>query len=300
VTAPREEPSSPETEDFYADLARDEPRTRSRNEPADIELPGLDAAASTRDRGHNGAFAYRPTERPSLDTSVRPARRASANGAAAPDLRPAGGELRPAALLGAAPPRANGHYRSQFGSYANQAQAEFASFDPLDDEGTEIAAETVVADAANGNTEPVDGERKPAEPSAEVIVVPFPTQRAANTALKAQDPLIERLTTALTAIEEPAPQPGPTIGVELRRETATFTVPVSQASLPAALAKLAGARLIADEPRSAPQLDGAVTAPETTHLGSESRAPPALIEDHSQQTESADFEPPLVLRRMVE
>ena len=26
----------------------------------------------------------------------------------------------------------------------------------------------------------------------------------------------------------------------------------------------------------------------------------ALIEDHSQPTENADFEPPLVLRRMVE
>jgi hypothetical protein len=300
VTAPREEPSSPETEDFYADLARDISRTPSRQEPADIELPGLDEAASTRDRGHNGAFAYRPTERPSLDTPMRPARRATASAAAAPDLRPAGGELRPAASLAAAGPRANGHYRSQFGSYANQAQAEFASFDPLDDEDTGIAPGTVVADAANGNTEPVDGERQPAEPPPEVIVVPFPTQRAASTAPKAHDPLIERLTTALTAIEEPAPQSGPTIGVELRRETATFTVPVSQASLPAALARLAGATLIAKAPAGAPQLETSLSPPETIHLGGESPTGPALIEDHTQETGNADFEPPLVLRRMVE
>ncbi len=299
VTAPREVRSSPETEDFYADLAREQARMAAQDVPAEIELPGLDEAASTRDRGHNGAFAYRPAERPSLDASMRAPRRASAN--AAPGLRPAGGELRPATSLGAAAPR-EGRYRSQFGSYANQAQAEFASFDPLDDD-LEIAPGAVVAAAANGNTEPVDSERKAAETPAEVIVVPFPTQRAASP--KAQDPLIERLTTALTAIDEPAPQqPGPilgptlgtTIGVELRRETATFTVPVSQASLPAALAKLAGATLIAEGPAHPGRLETTPLSPsETIHLGG-----PALIEDHSQEAQSADFEPPLVLRRMVE
>jgi hypothetical protein len=128
--------------------------------------------------------------------------------------------------------------------------------------------------------------------------VPFPTQRAAAVAPKAQDPLIERLTTALTAIEEP--QSGPTIGVELRRETATFTVPVSQASLPPALARLVGATLIAEAPAGAPQLETSLSPSETIHLGRESPSAPALIEDHSQPTESADFEPPLVLRRMVE
>jgi hypothetical protein len=75
---------------------------------------------------------------------------------------------------------------------------------------------------------------------------------------------------------------------------------VSQASLPAALAKLTGATLIAEEPASAPQLDGAASPPETIGLGGESPTETALIEDHSQPTENADFEPPLVLRRMVE
>jgi hypothetical protein len=295
----REEPTgrSRETDDFYADLAREQARMAAQDAAPGIELPGLDETApSTHDRGHNGAFAYRPAERPNLDGSPRAPRRSAANGAAAADLRPTGGELRPAGSLGAAAPRPNGHYRSQFGTYANQAQAEFANFDPIDDEDSEITPATVVAEAANGNTGPVDRDRKPVEPT-EVIVVPFPSPRAAVAAPKSQDPLIERLTKALNDV---ALKPGPSIGVELRRETATFTVPVSQASLPAALAKLTGATLIAEEPTSAPQLDGAVSPPETIHLGGESHTETVLIEDHSQPTENADFEPPLVLRRMVE
>jgi hypothetical protein len=290
----REEPTgrSRETDDFYADLAREQVRVAAEDVAAGIELPDLDrTAASTHDRGHNGAFAYRPAERPSLDGNPRAARRSAAN------LRPTGGELRPAASLGAAAPKPNGHYRSQFGTYANQAQAEFANFDPDDDE-TDIGSVTVIAEPANGNTGPVD-EREPGEPAAEVIVVPFPSPRAGVAAPKAQDPLIERLTTALNGSHDVALQPGPSIGVELRRETATFTVPVSQASLPAALAKLAGAKFIAEEPVGAHELEGA-SPTETIRLGGESPAETALIEDHSQPTENADIEPPLVLRRMVE
>ncbi|MGZ5889723.1 MAG: hypothetical protein ACXWJS_03910 [Hyphomicrobium sp.] len=303
VTEVREEPTgrSRETDDFYADLAREQARMAAQDAAPGIDLPSLDdTAPSTHDRGHNGAFAYRPAERPSLDGSPSAARRSAVNGAAAADLRPAGGELRPAGSLGAAAPRPNGHYRSQFGTYANQAQAEFANFDPDDDEDGEIAPATVVAEAANGNTGPVDSDRKPAEQPTEVIVVPFPSPRAAVAAPKAQDPLIERLTTALNGSDDVALQPGPSIGVELRRETATFTVPVSQASLPAALAKLTGARLIAEEPVGAPELDATGTPPETIHLGAESPTETVLSEDHSQPTENADFEPPLVLRRMVE
>jgi hypothetical protein len=282
VTAPREEPSSPETEDFYANLAREEsrPAVRSasrRKERTDIELPGLDEPVSTHDSGHNGAFAYRPAERPSLGIPAHAARRDAAKGPAAA--------------------RANGHYHSQFGSYASQAQAEFASFDP-DEEDADIEPVTVVAEPANGNTGPADADRKAAEPPADVIVVPFP--RAAAAAPKAQDPLIERLTTALAAADETAREPGPTIGVELRRETATFTVPVSQASLPAALAKLAGTAMASEAIEAAPQLEESVSAPETIHPGSESIGAQALIEDHSQATGGADFEPPLVLRRRVE
>jgi hypothetical protein len=279
VTAPREEPSSPETEDFYANLAREEscPAARSaspRKERTDIELPGLDEPVSTHDSGHNGAFAYRPTERPSLGIPAHAARRDATKGPAAA--------------------RANGHYHSRFGSYASQAQAEFASFDH-DEEDADIEPVTVVAEPANGNTGPADADRKDAEPPTDLIVVPFP--RAAAAAPKAKDPLIERLATALAAADETAQEPGPTIGVELRRETATFTVPVSQASLPAALAKLAGTAMASEAIEAAPQLEAFVSAPETIHPGGESTGAQALIEDHSQPT-GAEFEPPL--RRMVE
>ena len=109
--------------------------------------------------------------------------------------------------------------------------------------------------------------------------------------------MIERLTTALAAAEETDGEP--TIGVELRRETATFTVPVSQASLPAALAKLAVA-VERHEQVTAPKQEASTLAPETTRLKDESEGAQMLIEDHSQATDCADFDPPLVLRRMVE
>ena len=54
------------------------------------------------------------------------------------------------------------------------------------------------------------------------------------------------------------------------------------------------------EPVGAPELDATGTPPETIHLGGESPTETPLIEDHSQPTENADFEPPRVLRRMVE
>jgi hypothetical protein len=189
----------------------------------------------------------------------------------------------------------NGRYSSQFGSYANQAQAEFANFDPLDDDEGHIDAspEAAVAVPANGNTGPADLAGRGAEPASDVIVVPFPAQRAATVA-KAQDPLIERLTTALTAADQN--DEGPTIGVELRRETATFTVPVSQASLPAALAKLAVA-VERHENEIAPKQEESA---ETIQLKDQSEGGQMLIEHHSRAPESAEFEPPLILRRMVE
>jgi hypothetical protein len=280
VTAPREEPSSPETEDFYVGLAHEESRRASRakatrKQDAEVELPGLDEAPPNL--GRNGAFAYRPAESPTLDTGLTLARGASVNGRAHS--------------------RANGRYSSQFGSYANQAQAEFANFDPTDDDDDVAASpEAAVAVPANGNSGPADLDRRGAEPPSDVIVVPFPAQRAATVA-KAQDPLIERLTTALAAADQN--DEGPTIGVELRRETATFTVPVSQASFPAALAKLAVA-VERHESEIAPKQEESAATLETIPLKDESEGGQMLIEHHSQASESADFEPPLVLRRMVE
>ncbi len=305
AAAPREEAtaSNRDTADFYDELSRNTAstasRATSRDAHADIELPGFDEPVSTRDRGHDGAFAYRPAERPTLDGTARQARRSTANGnkGTAADLSPAGGELRPATSPGAAPSRANGHYRQQFGSYANHAQAELATFDALEEDDANVGHASVVAEAANGNTGPVDTEGKPVEQPAEVIIVPFPTQRAA--ASKAQDPLVERLTSALTSLDEPADPAQPTIGVELRRETATFHVPVSEASLPAALAKLAGAALGPDQPGEA-RLEGPFTTPETTHPDGKDNTPQALLEDQSEPRGSTDFERPRVLRRMVD
>jgi hypothetical protein len=280
VTAPREEPTTPESEDFYESLAREESRKGSRTkathkQDGEIELPGLDEAEKPANGVRNGAFAYRPAESPTLESNQPLGHHASVNGRA--------------------PSRSNGRYSSQFGSYANQARAEFANFDPLDEDDADIDTSPVAA-PANGNTGPAELERRDAEPSSDVIVVPFPGQRSA-TASKAQDPLIERLATALAAAEQTDGEPS--IGVELRRETATFTVPVSQASLPAALAKLAVAAE-RDEQVTAPKQEATTLAPETIRLKGESEGAQMLIEDHSQATDSADFDPPLVLRRMVE
>ena len=95
--------------------------------------------------------------------------------------------------------------------------------------------------------------------------------------------------------------PRPTIGVELRRETATFHIPVSEAALPEALKKLTGDALhIENETPAAPQLEisSATTLPAIT--AAETQA--ILLSDESgpQEFDGADFEPPRVLRRMVE
>src|SRR5262249_29680256 len=108
VTAPREEPNTPETEDFYEGLAREESRRASRTktthkQEAEIELPGLDVAEMPAKGARNGAFAYRPAESPTLEGSQPLGHHASVNGRA--------------------PSRSSGRYSSQFGSYANQAQA---------------------------------------------------------------------------------------------------------------------------------------------------------------------------------
>lgn len=80
----------------------------------------------------------------------------------------------------------------------------------------------------------------------------------------------------------------PGINVELRRETATFQVPVSQAALPEALANLTGAE---------PQLELTPAAPEILAAGATIES---LLEDKSLAGDAGEFDPPLVLRRMVD
>ena len=92
-----------------------------------------------------------------------------------------------------------------------------------------------------------------------------------------------------------------TIGVELRRETATFHVPVSEASLPEALMKLTGStRRIDAETPVQPQLEHSL-AEQIRAIATE-EAPAIALYDESlpQEIDGADFEPPRVLRRMVE
>ena len=89
------------------------------------------------------------------------------------------------------------------------------------------------------------------------------------------------------------------IGVELRRETATFHVPVGDASLSHAIRKLSDAlQADADVPRT-DQLELVLDTPET---GAIEATEMIAFEDHSdpQELESVDFEPPRVLRRMVD
>ena len=95
-------------------------------------------------------------------------------------------------------------------------------------------------------------------------------------------------------------QPGPSIGVELRREDGDVHGSGEPGFAAGGPCQTYGERLIAEEPVGAPNSTQPGRPPETIHLGGESPTETPLIEDHSQPTENADFEPPRVLRRMVE
>jgi hypothetical protein len=75
-------------------------------------------------------------------------------------------------------------------------------------------------------------------------------------------------------------------------------VPVSEASLPEALARLAGGAESRAAGAPEPQLELRLAAPEAS--GGETDASPshALIENKSEG--DGEFDPPLVLRRMVD
>jgi hypothetical protein len=163
-------------------------------------------------------------------------------------------------------PNADMAYRQRFGSYAGLAEAELSTYEQLG----------AATDPANSNT----ARTEPA--SEEPVVVPFP---------------------APTQVRGEA-EPQPTIGVELRRETATFHVPVGETSLPDAIRKLSDALQSGADDQHAPQLDLALAAPETTaveHI--ETIALPdfsTAADVDENDVDGSDFEPPLVLRRMVD
>ncbi len=137
------------------------------------------------------------------------------------------------------------------------------------------------------------------------MVVPFPASAAAAQpapAARRRHPLPSASPRRSAA--EPGLESGdqrPTIGVELRRETATFHVPVSEASLPEALMKLTGRTLrIEAETAVQPQLEHSLAEQIPAIAAEETPAIALYDESLPQEFDGADFEPPRVLRRMVE
>ncbi|MFA5898444.1 MAG: hypothetical protein WC829_04965 [Hyphomicrobium sp.] len=157
-------------------------------------------------------------------------------------------------------------YRQRFGNYAGLAEAELSTYHDLD-EGP--------ANSNTARTEPATEE--PA------VIVPFPAPT---------QPRLEA-------------ESRPTIGVELRRETATFHVPYGGTSLPDALKKLNAEMLQAEaDAQLVGRLELALAAStEAAAEGGEAEVIETVaLPDFTdpQELDSADFEPPRVLRRMVD
>lgn len=223
--------------------------------------------------------------------------------------------IRRGGRLGEGRPNNKPRFSQRFGTYAGLAEAEFASYRDLNELAAEDEDDEEVAAAANSNTSPAPERRREPEADPVDIVVPFPATRAAPPTRAPQastEPVIEPQPLAPQALA-----PEPSIDVELRRETATFRVPVSQASLPDALAKLSSAAFGAktvqqdDQPQleltlSAPESAAADSAPETVIETVIDTDEPMLLADLSEDDsepaidDGGEFEPPLVLRRMVE
>lgn len=159
-------------------------------------------------------------------------------------------------------------YRQRFGNYAGLAEAELSTYEALDD----------APGPANSNT----ARTEPAveEPA---VVLPFPAPAQSRSEIEMK----------------------PSIGVELRRETATFHVPIGESSLPEALMKLRDDMLRAesDDPLVG-QLELALAGSPQQSLTDETQEAAETIAlpdlSHAQELDSGDFEPPRVLRRMVD
>ena len=246
-----------------------------------VELPGLDRDLIVRRRGRPSIFKHRP------GAAHEPAERRHTLPSG-----PSFEERRRQPLTRSSDATADMAYRQRFGNYAGLAEAELTTYRDLEDDTPGHA------NSNTARTAPTDEEA--------AVVVPFPASAAvaAQPAPVARPALsfAERIAAALGA--EPSLEGGdqrPTIGVELRRETATFHVPVSEASLPEALMKLTGRTLQIDaETPVQPQLEHSL-AEQIPAIAAE-EAPPIALYDESlpQEIDGADFEPPRVLRRMVE
>ena len=248
------------------------------------ELPGLD---DTGPRESKLGSIFRP--RSPGRSAVKGAARSTARSPAAEAINT---EPRLAVPSGPGPAKAaKPDFRQRFGSYATHAQAEFATYrDIEDDEVAAVAAERKSQRAVTPPSSSGAGSAEPAD-----IVVPFPAARNAA-ADRAPRALAERLAAAL-ALAESQSELGaalPTIGVELARETATFRIPVSHAALPEGLAEYAAAASTGDFTEPPPALPLALAATEDKPQPNSSKS-----EDYDA-AETAEFDPPRVLRRRVD
>jgi len=190
--------------------------------------------------------------------------------------------------------------RERFGSYATQAEAELATYRDLD-EGAYNEPDSEIEPAANNNAMPADSARPDVQSSTDIIV-PFPSPRSTGKG-HANYCLADGTTTTMETLQpQPAAEPADAtamIDVELRRETATFHVPISQASLPDALASLTG-QLPGQGPVASDQPQLELTLPAPTQVSNGAQAPDVTVDGRNFVEEPADFEPPLVLRKIME
>jgi hypothetical protein len=189
--------------------------------------------------------------------------------------------------------------RERFGSYAPQAEAELATYRDLDEEAyNEPDAE--IEPAANGNAMPADAARLDEQRSSDIIV-PFPAPHS-STKSPVKECLADGITTTIETLQQQhakSDNAPVTIGIELRRETATFHVPISQASLPDALTSLAETIRVRGQVASEqPQLELTLSAPTHASNGAQSRDP--TVDGLNFVDEPAEFEPPLILRKTME
>lgn len=189
--------------------------------------------------------------------------------------------------------------RERFGSYASQAEAELATYRTMDEE-TYDNPNTDIKVPANSNAVPADAAH-PDEPRSTDIIVPFPIPRP-SAKDRPKGLLTDGISPPKKTLRRQPIEPGntpATIGVELRRETATFHVPISQASLPEALTNLAeNIRVQGHMASERSQLE--LTLPPPGQVSNGAQSANMSVDHPSFAEELTDFEPPLVLRKIME
>ena len=239
----------------------------ARPQSAKADSPKAEPGLMLRRRRRPSIFQHRP------GAAQEPRIRSGAAFTHAPDVQAAAllradrGQRGPKASARADTGRTDGQaektFRQRFGNYAGLAEAELTTYEDVED----------VASHANSNTAHTTVAAE--EPA---VVVPFPAP----------------------AQPRGESEPNATIGVELRRETATFHVPFGEGgALPEAIRKLSDALKLSSDEVATDQLELALAAPKPElEDENESIALPDL--SAPQEIEIADFEPPRVLRRMVD